>query len=79
MNLVINALRIAGGEADCSTCPACRVCGKQCLAIADAVAGMIRDGNLPSLKATSSPPDPESQGKGNGGDKKGKGNLKIIK
>jgi len=48
--LVIHALRVAGGEADCSTCPVRRVCMKQCLAIANSLQQMIEDGTLPSLE-----------------------------
>lgn len=49
VELVIHALRAAGGEADCSRCPARRVCMKQCLSIAEAVARMLQDGTLPTL------------------------------
>ncbi len=49
VELVVHALRVAGGEADCSSCPAVRVCMKQCLAIAGVIEEMIRQGNLPSL------------------------------
>ena len=48
--LVIHALRVAGGEADCSTCPVRRVCMQQCLAIANSLQQMIDDGTLPSLE-----------------------------
>ncbi len=47
VQMVINALRIAGGTSDCSLCPASRVCSKQCLAVADAVAGMLERDILP--------------------------------
>ncbi|WP_305042227.1 hypothetical protein [Geoalkalibacter sp.] len=49
VELVVNALKMAGGAADCTTCPAYRVCMKQCLGIAAAVEKMIADGSLPSL------------------------------
>jgi hypothetical protein len=48
--LVIHSLRVAGGEADCSTCPVQRVCMKQCLTIANSLQQMIDDGTLPSLE-----------------------------
>jgi len=48
--LVIHALRVAGGDADCSTCPVRRVCMKQCLTIANSLQQMIDDGTLPSLE-----------------------------
>lgn len=47
IQLVIHALRAAGGEADCSGCPANRVCMKQCLSIAEAVGRMFESGTLP--------------------------------
>lgn len=73
--LVIHALRIAGGEADCSTCPVRRVCMKQCLTIAASVDRMLQDGTLPVLgeAATQEPlPDPPAPSPG-------PGHLKIIK
>ena len=63
VELVIHALRAAGGEVDCSQCPARKVCMKQCLTIADAIGRMVRDGTLPSLApeevrpANENPPD----------------------
>ena len=50
VDLVIHALRAAGGEADCSGCPAYRVCTRQCLAIAAAVEDMARNGSLPAIE-----------------------------
>lgn len=47
VELVIHALRAAGGQADCSHCPARKVCMKQCLTIAEAVARMAAEGSLP--------------------------------
>jgi len=83
VELVIHALRVAGGAADCSSCPARKVCMKQCLSIADAVSRMIEDGNLPCLGDTETlrrqldkddpteTPDPPPRG--------GKGHLKVLK
>ena len=51
VQMVINALRIAGGTSDCSLCPASRVCSKQCLAVADAVASMLEHDILPVVEA----------------------------
>ena len=48
--LVIHSLRVAGGDADCSTCPVRRVCMKQCLTIANSLQQMIDHGTLPSLE-----------------------------
>jgi hypothetical protein len=50
VSLVIHSLRVAGGEADCSTCPVRRVCMKQCLTIANSLQQMIDDDTLPSLE-----------------------------
>lgn len=79
VDLVIHALRVAGGEADCSTCPARRVCMKQCLTIADAVAEMVASGTLPRIGAEPEPsPDlPGASGQDGEGSKKGR--LQVIK
>lgn len=60
VELVIHALRVAGGEADCSCCPVRRVCTKQCLTIAAAVADMAAAGTLPYVGSSPAPaaPDP---------------------
>jgi hypothetical protein len=71
VELVIHALRMAGGQADCSSCPARRVCMKQCLAIAEAVDKMVQAGTLPSL---GQPPDPAPAPGGPTG-----GRLKVVK
>jgi hypothetical protein len=76
VDLVIHALRAAGGEADCSTCPARKVCMKQCLTIAEAVTGMVASGSLPMLPAEPEPPPaPAGPEKGEGK----KGHLKVLK
>ncbi len=49
VELVIHSLKAAGGEADCSQCPAHKVCMKQCLTIAGAVEKMLYDGTLPQV------------------------------
>jgi len=83
VELVIHALRVAGGTADCSSCPVRKVCMKQCIAIADAVSRMVEDGNLPCLGDVNSlvshtgsdeppeKPDPPPSG--------GRGHLKVLK
>jgi hypothetical protein len=53
VSLVIHSLRVAGGEADCSSCPVRRVCMKQCLTIANSLQQMIDDETLPSLEEES--------------------------
>jgi hypothetical protein len=82
VQLVIHALRAAGGEADCTTCPARRVCMKQCLSIADAVTRMVDAGTLPNLGDDPPPPGPPAGGgeekrPGPKGEKKDF--LKVIK
>ena len=59
VELVVHALRMAGGEADCTTCPACKVCMKQCLSVADGIAQMMETGALPRLDAQEQPSPPE--------------------
>ncbi len=58
VELVIHALRVAGGEADCTSCPVRRVCTKQCLTIATAVAQMVAAGTLP-YAGEPAPPAPQ--------------------
>lgn len=65
VELVIHALRVAGGEADCGSCPARRVCMKQCLTIAEAVARMHRNDTLPKIEVeTIAPPPPAASAEG---------------
>lgn len=73
VELVIHALRMAGGQADCSTCPARRVCMKQCLAIADSVDRMVQAGVLPTFSEEPAPEPPA------GGPPPGKGRLQVVK
>ncbi|MDY0270617.1 hypothetical protein [Trichloromonas sp.] len=77
VELVIHALRAAGGEADCTACPAYRVCMKQCLTIANAVSEMVRNGSLPTSDGDGSPA-PSSPG-GTGAGKPARGGLKVVK
>lgn len=76
VELVIHALRTAAGEADCSTCPARKVCMKQCLTIANAVARMWQAGVIPSDEEpeTTAPPLPEPPKPTGGGPK-----LTVVK
>lgn len=53
VELVIHALKAAGGAVDCTSCPAHRVCMRQCLTIAAAIEGMVGDESLPSLALSS--------------------------
>lgn len=77
VELVIHALRVAGGAADCSTCPVRKVCMKQCLAVADGIQQLLTTNSLPRLDpapgkaAPLPPPEPD---KGGGGP-----HLRIVK
>jgi hypothetical protein len=74
--LVIHALRIAGGQADCSTCPVKRACMQQCLTIATSLDRMIEEGTLPGL----STPETGHQDDDNpAASDPGRSHLKIIK
>ncbi|MFA5516089.1 MAG: hypothetical protein WDA20_07345 [Desulfuromonadales bacterium] len=75
VELVVHALRMAGGAADCSSCPARRVCMKQCLSIAASVQRMLEDGRLPLLETDAAAPS-ESPPPAAGGKKPG---LTLVK
>ena len=76
VELVIHALRAAGGEAECRQCPAYRVCTRQCLTIAGAVQKMLDDGTLPYMgDDPPEPPPAEPTPDGDGGG----GHLKVVK
>ena len=79
VDLVIHALRAAGGEADCTVCPVRKVCTKQCLAVANGIQQMVAAGTLPAMDllrddAPGDPPD-----KPGGGDNSGSSHLRIVK
>ena len=77
VDLVIHALRAAGGEADCSMCPVRKVCTKQCLGLADGIQRMVADNTLPSTGSGREEPDqdpPDKPGSGGPG-----GHLRIVK
>ena len=77
VDLVIHALRAAGGEADCSMCPVRRVCTKQCLAVADGIQKMVATNSLPKAGLAKDDGDagpPEKPGGGGPG-----GHLRIVK
>ena len=73
VDLVIHALRMAGGEADCTMCPVRKVCTKQCLSIADGIQQMVATNTLPNMDlikgeskedSTNGPDDPDRGGSG---------------
>ena len=49
VELVIHALHVAAGTADCTTCPVRRVCMKQCATLGDAIANMWQAGDRKSV------------------------------
>jgi hypothetical protein len=79
VDLVIHALRAAGGEADCSMCPVRKVCTKQCLSVADGIRQMVATNSLPNMDlireaevdSTDEPVGPDSGGVGS--------HLRIVK
>jgi len=74
VELVVHSLRMAGGQADCSTCPVRKVCTKQCLAIAEGVSRMITAGTLPSLGE-----EPSPQPDGGGESRTKRSHLEVVK
>lgn len=87
VELVIHSLKTAGGEADCQSCPASKVCMKQCLTIAKAIEEMFGEGALPDIAnaeslleevlADEEPPSDDDPPSGN--DPGGKPRLKLVK
>lgn len=84
VELLVHSLKAAGGEADCTMCPAYKVCMKQCLTIAKAIGQMLEDGSLPQIGGEPAPeplqqekpkPDPDKPSGGGAG----KGRLKVVK
>lgn len=79
VDLVIHALRAAGGEADCTMCPVRKVCTKQCLSVADGIRQMVATNSLPNMdlmrEAEKAPTD-ETDGPDSGG---GGSHLRIVK
>jgi hypothetical protein len=81
VELVIHALKAAGGQADCTSCPAHRVCMKQCLSIAEAVERMLTDETMPLLDPLAEKPasfSPKSSPVA-AAEPPGGGHLKLIK
>jgi hypothetical protein len=77
VDLVIHALRAAGGEADCTMCPVRKVCTKQCLTLADGIQRMVATNSLPNMDRIQEDPDQEPPDKSGGG---GSGaHLRIVK
>jgi hypothetical protein len=73
VDLVIHALKVAGGMADCSVCPVRKVCMKQCLAVADGIQRLIATDSLPCLDPPPREMPPPAPDKGGGA------RLRIVK
>ena len=56
VELVIHALRVAAGTADCTTCPVRRVCMKQCATLGEAIERMWQAGTIPCDDPEPTPP-----------------------
>ena len=78
VDLVIHALRAAGGEADCTMCPVRKVCTKQCLAVADGIREMVASGTLPAMDLLRDEPDEDPPDKPEGGGP-GSPHLRVVK
>ena len=79
VELVIHSLKMAGGQADCSTCPAHRVCMKQCLTIATAIEDMLAGDSLPQLERPTSAAAQPSTDEPDDSPPKGRSRLTVIK
>ena len=77
VDLVIHALRAAGGQVDCTACPVRKVCTKQCLAIADGVQQMVATGTLPTMALIHGEDDLPPDSPDGGGS--GPSHLRIVK
>lgn len=80
VELLVHSLKAAAGEADCSVCPAFKVCMKQCLVIANSVEQMLQSGTLPEIgKVQEETAAPEDSTDPPVGGSTNKGRLKVIK
>ena len=80
VDLVIHALRAAGGEADCTMCPVRKVCTKQCLSVAEGIAQMVATNTLPNMDMLQGAASEESQDGPEDPDRGGSGpHLRIVK
>ncbi len=82
VELLVHSLKAAAGEADCTMCPAFKVCMKQCLTIANSVEQMLQSGTLPQLEdepAEVSVSEPDDEPKPPTDPPPGKGGLRVVK
>ena len=82
VELLVHSLKAAAGEADCTMCPAYRVCMKQCLTIAGSIEQMLASGTLPQLNdegpVQTTPPEDDPEPPTTGG-APGKSGLRVVK
>jgi hypothetical protein len=78
VELVIHSLKMAGGQADCSTCPARKVCMKQCLTIAGAIENMLFSESLPQVDRPRATETQEEEGP-RAEPPKGRTHLSVVK
>ena len=82
VELLVHSLKAAAGEADCTMCPAYRVCMKQCLTVAGSIEQMLMNGTLPQLNEDEEdllPTSPDDEPDPPSGGAPGKGGLRIVK
>lgn len=80
VELLIHSLKAAAGEADCTMCPAYKVCMKQCLTIANSVEQMLQNGTMPQMgKDEDSVSEPDDEPKPPADGSSGKGGLRVVK
>ena len=82
VELLVHSLKTAAGEADCTTCPARKVCMKQCLTIASSIEQMLQNGTLPQLgdgDVDTSVSEPDNEPTSPAGGSSGKGGLRVVK
>lgn len=80
VDLVIHALRAAGGEADCTMCPVRKVCTKQCLSVAEGIQQMVATNSLPNMSLFQGESVEDPRNDPDGSDDGGSGmHLRIVK
>ncbi|RLB74501.1 MAG: hypothetical protein DRH06_09570 [Deltaproteobacteria bacterium] len=82
VELLVHSLKAAAGEADCTMCPAYRVCMKQCLTIAGSIEQLLERGALPQFSENQedvSPPQSDNDPEPPAGGSSGKSGLWVVK
>ena len=80
VELLVHSLKAAAGEADCTMCPARKVCMKQCLTIANSVEQMLQSGTIPQLSESHVEElDTEADIEKSPVAPKGKSGLRVVK